>query len=159
MDLRIYFAGSIRGGREDAAVYSAMIAFLRTFGEVLTEHVGNLELTEKGDDGPNDRFIHDRDMEWLQCCDLVVAEVTQPSLGVGYELGCAAAWNKPTLCLFRNNSQGTLSAMIAGSSSFETATYSGLEEAQQHMSIFIAQNSPSLLPSPALKEASSERSA
>ena len=81
-DLTIYFAGAIRGGRTDAAIYHAMIDFLSSFGTVLTEHVGDPELTEKGDDGPDDRSIHDRDMAWLQRCDLVVAEVTTPSLVV-----------------------------------------------------------------------------
>ena len=36
---------------------------------------------------------------WLQ---VVVAEVTRPSLGVGYELGRAVAMNKKILCLFRS---------------------------------------------------------
>lgn len=35
---------------------------------------------------------------------MVVAEVTQPSLGVGYELGWAVALGKPILCLFRPQS-------------------------------------------------------
>ena len=35
---------------------------------------------------------------------VVVAEVTQPSLGVGYELGRAKAMNKKILCLFRPKS-------------------------------------------------------
>lgn len=35
---------------------------------------------------------------------MVVAEVTQPSLGVGYELGRAVALHKPVLCLFRPQS-------------------------------------------------------
>lgn len=35
---------------------------------------------------------------------MVVAEVTQPSLGVGYELGRAVAFNKRILCLFRPQS-------------------------------------------------------
>ncbi|MBU0485322.1 MAG: nucleoside 2-deoxyribosyltransferase [Proteobacteria bacterium] len=150
--MKIYFAGSIRGGREDAAVYFAMIAFLRNFGEVMTEHVGDLELTEKGDDGPNDRFIHDRDMAWLQVCDLVVAEVTKPSLGVGYELGWAAAWHKPTLCLFCREAPGSLSAMIAGSSALETATYSDLAEAKEQMTAFITNHSLTLPPSSAAKD-------
>ena len=94
----IYFCGSIRGGRDEVHAYSALIDFLSQFGRVLTEHVGDPELTETGDDGPNDRFIHDRDMAWLQSCDVVVAEVTMPSLGVGYELGWAAALNKTVLC-------------------------------------------------------------
>ena len=32
---------------------------------------------------------------------VVVAEVTQPSLGVGYEIGRAVAMEKPILCLYR----------------------------------------------------------
>ena len=32
---------------------------------------------------------------------VIVAEVTQPSLGVGYEIGRAYAMNKPILCLYR----------------------------------------------------------
>ena len=107
-DMKIYFAGSIRAGRDDAAIYEAMITWLRSFGEVLTEHVGNPALSETGDDGPDDRYIHDRDMAWLSSCDLVVAEVTAPSLGVGYELGWATALKKPVLCLHRTTSGATL---------------------------------------------------
>jgi 2'-deoxynucleoside 5'-phosphate N-hydrolase len=128
--MKIYFAGSIRGGRSDAAVYAVLIAYLRTFGEVLTEHVGNPALTEKGDDGPNDRYIHDRDMRWLDACDLVVAEVSVPSLGVGYELGWASALKKPVFCLYRPAPDRSLSAMIAGSPGLEIAVYSSIEEAQ-----------------------------
>uniref|UniRef100_G1QI55 5-hydroxymethyl-dUMP N-hydrolase n=1 Tax=Nomascus leucogenys TaxID=61853 RepID=G1QI55_NOMLE len=61
-----------------------------------------------------DRLIHERDLEWLQQADVVVAEVTQPSLGVGYELGRAVAFNKRILCLFRPQSGHVLSAMIRG---------------------------------------------
>ena len=32
---------------------------------------------------------------------VIVAEVTQPSLGVGYEIGRAYAMKKPILCLYR----------------------------------------------------------
>lgn len=35
---------------------------------------------------------------------VVVAEVTQPSLGVGYELGRAVDMKKKVLCLFRPSS-------------------------------------------------------
>jgi hypothetical protein len=134
---KIYFAGSIRAGREDAAVYEAMITWLRSFGEVLTEHVGDSALSETGDDGPSDRYIHDRDMAWLSACDLMVAEVSVPSLGVGYELGWATALSKPVLCLHRTISGRPLSAMIAGSPGIQTAAYSCMDEAEIIMGIFI----------------------
>jgi 2'-deoxynucleoside 5'-phosphate N-hydrolase len=136
--VKIYFAGSIRGGRDDVVVYEAMIAWLRSFGEVLTEHVGEPALSERGDDGPDDQYIHDRDMAWLSACDLVIAEVTTPSLGVGYELGWAAALGKPVLSLHRAIPvRRPLSAMIAGSPGIQTAVYSSLDEARIIMEEFI----------------------
>lgn len=135
--MKIYFAGSIRGGRDDAAVYEAMITWLKTFGEVLTEHVGSPALSETGDDGPDDRSIHDRDMAWLAACDLVVAEVSMPSLGVGYELGWATALNKPVLCLHRTVSGRPLSAMIAGSPGIQSVSYSSMDEAKTILERFI----------------------
>ncbi len=128
--MKIYFAGSIRGGRTDAPVYQSMIAYLSSFGEVLTEHVGSPSLSQNGDDGPSDRYIHDRDIAWLSACDLLVAEVSVPSLGVGYELGYAVALKKPVLCLYRSDSERPLSAMIAGSPGIRTSMYSSIDEAR-----------------------------
>jgi 2'-deoxynucleoside 5'-phosphate N-hydrolase len=135
--LKIYFAGAIRGGRGNAALYTEMISFLDTFGEVLTEHVGDQGLTEAGDDGPDDRFIHDRDMAWLYQSDMVVAEVSMPSLGVGYELGLAVSLGKPILSLFRSGSDKKLSAMISGSPDIEVIEYSGIKDACESIKEFI----------------------
>ncbi|XP_073419619.1 5-hydroxymethyl-dUMP N-hydrolase [Dendrobates tinctorius] len=114
--LSLYFCGSLRGGREDRALYADIIRRLQRYGTVLTEHIGRPDISEAGEDVQvvGDKFIHDRDMSWLQQADVVVAEVTQPSLGVGYELGRAVAMNKKILCLFRVSSGRVLSAMIRG---------------------------------------------
>jgi nucleoside 2-deoxyribosyltransferase len=76
-------------------------------------------------------------MAWLKVCDLVVAEVSVPSLGVGYELGWATALSKPVLCLHRTISGRPLSAMIAGSPGIQTAVYSSMDEAEMIMGKFI----------------------
>jgi 2'-deoxynucleoside 5'-phosphate N-hydrolase len=110
----IYFAGAIRGGRDDQALYFAIIERLREYGRVLTEHIGAAQLEVQGE-GITDREIHDRDLAWLKEADYVVADVTIPSLGVGYEIGKATEWGKPVLCLFRPADGRALSAMIAGS--------------------------------------------
>lgn len=127
--MKIYFAGSIRGGREDAALYFQIIEYLKTYGEVLTEHIGDTNLTDAGDDGPTDRFIHDRDLDWLQSSDVLVAEVTSVSMGVGYEIGRSIESGKRVLCLFRPGSGRNLSAMIAGCPNLELANYRTIEEA------------------------------
>ncbi len=135
--MKIYFAGSIRGGRQDAALYAELIEHLKNFGEVLTEHIGDPGLTLLGDDGPNDRFIHDRDLDWLLSADVVVAEVTTVSMGVGYEIGRAVAAGKKVLCLFRSDSGKNLSAMIAGCPDVEVVHYKTLNEAKKVISAFI----------------------
>lgn len=43
---------------------------------------------------------------------VLVAEVTQPSLGVGYEIGRAIEMNKKILCLFRPESGRRKSFLI-----------------------------------------------
>lgn len=114
--MHIYFCGSIRGGRNDVALYQKIVKKCQQFGTVLTEHVSHSNLTEKGEDASlqGDKAIHDRDMKWLEMSDVVVAEVTQPSLGVGYELGRAVDMRKKIFCLFRPSSGKVLSAMIRG---------------------------------------------
>jgi len=126
--MKIYFAGSIRGGREDAALYLQIIEYLKNFGEVLTEHIGDPKLTDLGDDGPNDKYIHDRDLAWLQSADVLVAEVTTVSMGVGYEIGRAVESGKKILCLFRSETGKNLSAMIAGCPDLELVKYRNLDE-------------------------------
>ena len=112
--MKIYFAGSIRGGRRDAGLYYEIVQQLKTYGEVFTEHVGDTDLGVLGQD-IGDGKIHDRDLDWLMASDFLVAEVTTPSLGVGYEIGKATEWGKPVLCLYRPTEGRSLSAMISGS--------------------------------------------
>ena len=112
--MKIYFAGSIRGGRDDKDIYAAIIMLLKNYGTVVTEHVGDAQISLEGEAAP-DREIHDRDIGWLRECDVIVAEVTAPSLGVGYELGRAVEWGKRIICLYRPSSDRKLSGMIAGS--------------------------------------------
>jgi nucleoside 2-deoxyribosyltransferase len=135
--MKIYFAGSIRGGREDAALYFQIIEYLKTYGEVFTEHVGDTTLSELGDDGPNNKFIHDRDLKWLQASDCIVAEVTTVSMGVGYEIGRAVEAGKKILCLFRPDSGKNISAMIAGCDNLEFVNYSSLAEAKIAINDFL----------------------
>ena len=112
--MKIYFAGSIRGGRDDAKIYEDIIDYLSKKGNVLTEHIGNQSINQTGETNITDTIIYKRDMSWLISSDIVVAEVTKPSHGVGYELGIAEKLEKPVLCLFQANQGVHLSAMLKG---------------------------------------------
>jgi nucleoside 2-deoxyribosyltransferase len=122
-DIKIYFAGSIRGGREDTALYHQIIDELKQYGTVLTEHVGDDTIRKAGEQDASEKYIHDRDMEWLHVSDLVIAEVTIPSLGVGYEIATAIHLGKSVYCFFNGGRGQQLSAMIRGSKDITVIDY------------------------------------
>ena len=125
---KVYFAGSIRGGRQDAALYGEMIAYLEKKGcRVLTEHVGLESLQAEGERTMTEEEIFRRDMAWLMESELVVAECTTPSHGVGYELARARDMGKE-IHIFYDLSRGRLSAMLAGDSAFILHPYTTRQE-------------------------------
>ncbi len=119
--LKIYFAASIRGGRQDAHFYKELVDHLKQYGNVLSEHVGDPEITGRED--LSDKVIYDQDMTWLKESHIVISEVTTPSLGVGYELSKARLFGKPTLCLYRPEEGKSLSSMIAGAPGYRIKNY------------------------------------
>lgn len=134
--MKIYFAGSIRGGREDVELYLQIIDYLKLYGAVLTEHVGDNNIAVLGEDEVTDDYIHQRDLEWVLSSDVLVAEVTRPSLGVGYEIGRAVENQKQILCLYRPQEGKRLSAMIAGCSNIANVQYRSLDEAKRAIDEF-----------------------
>ena len=122
MNKKVYFAGSIRGGRVDADLYRRMIAYIQRTDTVLTEHVGkdNLCLVEQGRE--RDAMIYNQDTAWLRESDILIGECTCPSLGVGYELAYAERFGIPCH-LFYNKSKTQLSAMLTGNSYFDIHPY------------------------------------
>lgn len=118
---KIYFAGSIRGGRIDAELYARLIRYMQMDNVVLTEHIGNphLNLMEQG---KRDIDIYDEDTAWLRESDIVIAECTCPSLGVGYEMAYAEKIGKPCH-IFYDKSKTQLSAMLTGNPYFHIHPY------------------------------------
>ena len=126
MSKKIYFAGSIRGGRIDAGLYRRIIEYIQETDIVLTEHIGrpDLNLMEQG---KRDVEIYDQDTTWLRESDLVIAECSCPSLGVGYELAYAEKIGKPCH-IFYDRSKTQLSAMLTGNPYFHIHPYETEEQ-------------------------------
>lgn len=127
MNQKVYFAGSIRGGRVDAELYRRMIAYIQKTDIVLTEHIGHpeLNLLECGRD--KDGEIYEQDTNWLRESDLLIGECTCPSLGVGYELAYAERYGKPCY-IFYDKTKTQLSAMLTGNPYFTIFPYETEEQ-------------------------------
>jgi 2'-deoxynucleoside 5'-phosphate N-hydrolase len=136
--MTIYFAGSISGGRDDQPLYFEIIKKLSNYGAVATEHVANKELSSYGETSLSDEAIYSRDVAWLTEADVVVAEITTPSLGVGYELGYAEALRKKVLCIYRKSEGRKISSMIVGDNFFATQVYKDLADLDEIFENFFA---------------------
>ena len=109
---KIFVSGSIRGGRQLLETYGFMCKTLKETGiEVLSWHVADPEL-EETESKMTEQEIYDRDMGLLAESDALIAEVTVPSTGVGYEICRALDLKIPVLCLHRPDA--IVSAMVLG---------------------------------------------
>ena len=127
---KIYFAASIRGGQEDRTLYAQIIKELQKYGHVLTEHIVADTTSHLGSIG-NVEDIRRQDLSWIEESDMMVAEVTNPSLGVGYEIAHAETAGKKILCLYRPSANRSLSAMISGSPFCEVKEYQTMNDVIQ----------------------------
>ena len=137
MDL--YFSCSLTGGRHDQPVYAALVGHLQALGHrVLTAHLAaETVLAADGELSPEAVFA--RDTAWLRACDAVVAEVSTPSHGVGFEVAYALERGRPVLCLAREGVR--VSKMLTGiqGPGFRFAAYHGPDQALAHLEAFLAE--------------------
>ncbi len=99
--MNIYFACSITGGREDESIYQQIVAALQADGhQVPTALLAGSDVIEL-EMIINPVLVYIRDTGWIEGCDLLVAEISTPSHGVGYEIGYALGLRKKVLCLHR----------------------------------------------------------
>ena len=137
--MNIYFACSITGGREFESVYQAIVAALEADGHSIpTSHLASSEMIgmEKAT-SPQD--IYRRDIQWIEQADRVIAEVSTPSHGVGYEVAYALSIGKPVLCLYQQGR--AVSKMLTGNThaSIRVQTYQAKEEAAEIARKFASQ--------------------
>ncbi|MBI3875372.1 MAG: nucleoside 2-deoxyribosyltransferase [Verrucomicrobia bacterium] len=133
--MKVYFSCSITGGRNDQPVYAAMVNWMVSHGhEVLTAHLANPGVTiEEETVGPEEVFR--RDIAWVDAASVVVAEVSTPSHGVGYEIAYAIVTGKPVLCLAREEVK--VSKMITGNPKLTFARYESADEAVKEIERFL----------------------
>lgn len=134
--MKIYFACSIRGGRDDAELYGELARYIKTKATLLTEIFADGKLTSQGMNKPNSE-IWATDIAWVKESDAIIAEVSNPSLGVGYEIAKAEEWGKPVLALFRDDGTRKLSAMVEGSPLTQAVYYKTATEAQTAIDDFL----------------------
>ena len=136
--MNIYFSCSITGGRKDEEVYQALVNYLlENHHEVPTAHLsGSDVLALEAAALPQEVYL--RDVAWVRGCEAVVAEVSTPSHGVGYEIALALSLGKPVLCCYRSGMK--VSKMITGNTSpgLKVCEYTSIGQAVEIVGNFLA---------------------
>lgn len=109
INMKIYYSTAVRNTNQQTDIKNH-IKILKAFGNVLTEHLG----ANNTDMNKTDKEIYQMDMELLLDCDIFIADVTNPSLGVGFMISKAIQLKKPVLCLYNMLIISKISAMING---------------------------------------------
>ena len=110
--MKIYFSASIAGGRAYLAIYKKMVAHLKAAGHhVLSEHIIRDDIFSDEEKWAPKK-VFEQDIQWLDECDVVIAEVSNPSLGVGYEICYGLHIGKKVLCVYQKGL--FISKMITG---------------------------------------------
>lgn len=120
--LDIYFGGSISGGREYVDRYGQFCEHLKQYGKILTEHVADPSLDSSGENLSKEE-VYERDMRLLNNADVFIADVSTPSLGVGYEIRYAEERGIPLVVLYHESSEHSLSGLIKGNSDVTVLRY------------------------------------
>ena len=135
--MNIYFACSITGGREFESTYQSMVRALAEAGhEVPTAHLAESGIPAlEALIAPSE--VYERDVAWIRNCDVLIAEVSVPSHGVGYEIGFALGLGKRVLALHREDRK--VSKMITGNPdpNLTVQHYQSVEEAIRRIEKFL----------------------
>jgi nucleoside 2-deoxyribosyltransferase len=125
--MNIYLACTVRGDRGALEATRALSTLLERHGHtVLTKHLLDDDV-ESVESALTERDVFERDMRWLAAADLVVAEASGSSYGVGFEvgyvLGRAGETGQRVLLLFSAARRTFVSRLITGTSHDRCTTY------------------------------------
>ena len=133
--MKIFFAGSIRGGRSMLPVYIQIVDILKKQGHtVVSEHVASVDL-EKIEAKITDEEIFNNDIGYVNECECLVADVTIPSIGTGYEICYAVLKGKQVLCIYRDDAN--VSAMVRGNKYIVSVSYKNMEELEKTLTMHL----------------------
>ena len=136
--MRIYFACSITGGRQDEPVYQQIVEALLADGHDVPTAVFALPRPEGPEANMESDEVFRRDTAWIESSDVLIAEVSTPSHGVGFEIGYALNVAKPVLCLHHRTVP--VSKMITGNPHklLKVQAYADVSDAQGQVRAFLA---------------------
>jgi nucleoside 2-deoxyribosyltransferase len=116
--MTIYLACTVRGDRGAVAGLRSLVAALESAGHtILTRHLLD-DNVDGAESALTERAVYERDLAWLETCDILIADATGSSFGVGFEVGYVLGRSDRTdqrvILLYRADRRDQISRLIAG---------------------------------------------
>lgn len=116
--MQIYLACTVRGDRGAVAGLRSLVASLEDAGHtVLTKHLLD-DNVDGAESALTERAVYDRDIAWLEACDVLIADGSGSSFGVGFEVGYVLGRSDRTdqrvVLLYRADRRDQISRLIVG---------------------------------------------
>ena len=135
----IYCAGPIKGNKTYQENYSQIVEIVNSLGhtalsEVSSKFHSSIPLSSKQ--------VYSRDLKWLDGSKLMIAEVSGPSIGVGFEISYALFVKKIPVLAVYHETAGQISSMITGCNNPKLVIkkYSNSDDLAQTVNSFIINN-------------------
>lgn len=116
--MKVYFTASTSGNGDLVPLYSHIIRLIGEHEVTFTSgpQIISAEMLNE-DKKLSSKQIYDRQQKRIQDSDLVIAEASKPSHGVGGEIVYALSLGKPVLALVHTKFEDHISPMVAGNQS------------------------------------------
>jgi nucleoside 2-deoxyribosyltransferase len=113
--MKIYFGFTVAGDRSSIEIARRVVELLEDTGhEVLTRHLVSDNAWQL-DRLISPQQVYERDMRWLKQCDVLVAEVSGSSFGLGFETGyLLGATAKKAVLFYKRDVEKRISLLITG---------------------------------------------
>ena len=125
--MNIYFSGSIYGGRQKLNTKKKLVKELSKFGKVLDEEVADDNVLIK-EENITDNNVFETLVKKINIADVIFAEVTVPSLGVGYEIGYADSHGKKIIAIYDKTVTPKITTMLRGNKNLKIISYTDISE-------------------------------
>jgi nucleoside 2-deoxyribosyltransferase len=125
--MKVYLACTVRGDRGGVVAGRAIARHLQQRGhQVLTTHLLADEV-DAAESALAEAAVYRRDIEWLSACDLLVAEASGSTYGVGFEVGYVLGRSPQTgqrvVLVYDRARHGAISRLITGNCDGACATF------------------------------------
>ena len=116
--MQIYLACTVRGDRGAVSALRGLVESLEADGHtVLTKHLLD-DNVDSAESQLTERQVYARDIAWLEACDILIADASGSSFGVGFEVGYVLARSDRTsqrvLLLYSASREQAVSRLIVG---------------------------------------------